>query len=481
MQFNSFIFILLFLPITVIAYFAANRINKSVGKAVVIIASAFFYIYSDPKASLALGVSVLLNYSFSVLISKRHERNGLLRVVPIVINVGLLLFYKYVNFAITNVNYLFGRDLKLMDLVMPVGISFFTFQQIAYLVAVSNRELENISFVDYLAYILYFPKILMGPLMEPVDFIRQVNNDDLKKTNWDNIACGIKMFSLGLFKKVMIADVFSGAVSWGFTNMTTTTAVDWIFIMLFYSFEIYFDFSGYSDMAVGASLMLNITLPINFDSPYKALSVRDFWKRWHMSLTGFFTKYIYIPLGGSRRGKLRTYMNTLFIFLISGLWHGANWTFILWGLLHGLLMVFDRVFDKIENKVFKPVRWILTFGVINFLWLLFRADSITQWLRIVKQIFSMEETKISKGLINKLAIPEISFVEKTLHMTETDPFRMVWMFLFIAGVLTLCLFPRNNYRNIKKITAGSMILAFLAFVWGFICLSGESVFVYFMF
>jgi len=166
------------------------------------------------------------------------------------------------------------------------------------------------------------------------------------------MAYGIKNFSFGLFKKVMIADVFSQGVSWGFENMGIATAADWLLIMLFYTLEIYYDFSGYSDMAGGVSMMLNITLPINFDSPYKAISVRDFWKRWHISLTKFLTKYVYIPLGGSRKTKLLTYVNTMTVFLISGLWHGANWTFILWGALYGLFMIYDRIFEKKTKMYF---------------------------------------------------------------------------------------------------------------------------------
>ena len=252
-------------------------------------------------------------------------------LLPIVVNVLLLLYFKYSNFIISTANQMLGKEWAFKELIQPIGISFFTFQQIAYIVAVYNEEIEKVSLVDYLAYILYFPKILMGPLMDPVDFHKQINDDSLKKVNWDNIACGVKIFSLGLFKKVMMADVFAKAVAWGFAGTDKVTSMDWILEMLFYTFEIYFDFSGYSDMAVGISQMLNIELPMNFDSPYKALSIRDFWKRWHLSLTRFFTKYVYIPLGGSRKGIILTCVNTMVVFLISGLWHGANQTFVLWG------------------------------------------------------------------------------------------------------------------------------------------------------
>ena len=274
------------------------------------------------------------------------------------------------------------------------------------MVAVYKKEISSINAIDYLAYILYFPKLLMGPLMDPVDFIEQFNSPKLKNVDWNNIAYGIKIFSFGLFKKMLLADTFSKAVSWGFSNIEAATSMDWILIMLFYTFEIYFDFSGYSDMAVGTSLMLNITLPINFDSPYKAVSIRDFWKRWHISLTKFLTKYIYIPLGGSRKGRIFTYLNTMIVFLVSGIWHGANWTFILWGLLHGAFSIFDRLIEKIPTKIFEPARWLATFLVINILWLLFRADSVQQWMDILKTIIGFSNTVVSDGLLNSFVIQE---------------------------------------------------------------------------
>lgn len=365
---------------------------------------------------------------------------------------------------------------------MPLGISFFTFQQIAYIVSSYREEIEQTSFIDYLAYILYFPKILMGPLIEPVDFIQQFNNEKLKTFNLDNLASGIKIFSFGLFKKMMIADVFSKAVSWGYANIDNTTSMDWILISIFYTFEIYFDFSGYSDMAVGVSSMFNISLPINFDSPYKALSVRDFWKRWHISLTKFFTKYIYIPLGGSKKGKVLTYINTLLVFIISGIWHGANWTFILWGLIYGILMVLDRIFEKIESKIFEPVRWLFTFNIINFLWLLFRSDTINMWLQLIKRIISFQDTSISQGLIDNFVMSESKFIQSIFHLDKfANNIRGFWLLVYLIISFSVCLIPENNYKNYKSLSFVSMIFSAILFIWAFICLSGESVFVYFNF
>lgn len=482
MQFNSFIFILLFLPLIIMAYFIGNKINQTVGKIVIILASAIFYSYYDLSVSTVLAISLLINYFFVIVIKNCKKWKRAFVFFPIIINICLLLYFKYLNFAINNINLIFGREFALKELTMPLGISFFTFQQIAYIVSSYKEEIEQTSFIDYLAYILYFPKILMGPLIEPVDFIRQFNNEKLKTFNLDNLACGIKIFSFGLFKKMMIADVFSKAVSWGYANIDNTTSMDWVLISIFYTFEIYFDFSGYSDMAVGVSSMFNISLPINFDSPYKALSVRDFWKRWHISLTKFFTKYIYIPLGGSKKGKVLTYVNTLLVFIISGIWHGSNWTFILWGLIYGILMVLDRIFEKIESKIFEPVRWLFTFNIINFLWLLFRSDTINMWLQLIKRIISFQNTSISQGLIDNFVMSESKFIQSIFHLDKfVNNIRGFWLLVYLIISFFVCLIPENNYKNHKSLSFMSMLFSAILFIWAFICLSGESVFVYFNF
>lgn len=260
------------------------------------------------KSSVVLGLSIAVNWvaAQGMIRCIRYRRE--IFTIALISNVVLLAYHKYANFFISNWNQFLGTEHDLLAIILPLGISFFTFQQIAYLVQVYQNTEKKISILDYLTYILFFPKLVMGPLMEPADFVTQLNDTEKKTVNWDNIACGIKIFSLGLFKKMLLADTFASAVAWGYADIDVPTSMDWLLIMLFYTFEIYFDFSGYSDMATGISLMFNFQLPINFDSPYKALSIRDFWKRWHMSLTAFLTKYIYIPLGGSKKGKIRTYM-----------------------------------------------------------------------------------------------------------------------------------------------------------------------------
>lgn len=315
--------------------------------------------------------------------------------------------------------------------------------------------------------------------MEPSDFIGQLNDPERKRVDWDNVASGLKSFSFGFFKKVVLADTFAKVVAWGYSNLDAATSMDWFLVMLCYTFEIYFDFSGYSDMAAGTSQMLNIQLPMNFDSPYKALSIRDFWKRWHMSLTGFLTKYIYIPLGGNQRGKAWTYVNTMIVFLISGIWHGANWTFILWGVMHGLLSVFDRMFAKVQSGLMEVVRWSGTFISVNLLWLLFRSDSVAQWKSILIKIFTFQDMSVSGDLLQFFIQLETPFLNNFLRLeTLYKNVRGLWCFIYLLSAFLLCLIPENNSRNFTRNRFFYMPIAAAAFVWAFLCLSVESVFVY---
>ncbi len=390
----------------------------------------------------------------------------------------LLLYFKYLNFGITNINRILGTDIGLKKIILPLGISFFTFQQIAYLVSIYKGETE-LRVIDYVSYILFFPKLLMGPLMEPTDFIKQINDPERKRVNAQSIAVGLKISSIGLVKKALLADTFSQAVLWGKDHIHGITSGDCLLIMLFYTFEIYFDFSGYSDMAVGISRMMNIELPINFDSPYKALSIKDFWKRWHISLTQFFTKYIYIPLGGSRKGKLFTYLNVMIVFSISGLWHGSQWTFIIWGVLHGLLCILDRILDEKKIEIFQPFRLLITFGIVNVLWLLFNSDSVGQWLNMLLKILRIDDNAFSPGLLDVFEIPESHFLIDLFHLRSF--YYTVYgfcMIIFLVTSMIICFVPQNGYRTKEKLTPLNMITTAILFVWGVLSLGGVSTFVY---
>ena len=480
MQFNSYIFILAFLPVFLAAYFLLGRRNATIRKGVIIAGGAVFYLWGGLSLALIFGLSILVNYLFAYVLTglKKHKR--LLLGIAVAVNIGLLFYFKYFNFFLTGLNKFFQTDFVMREIALPLGISFFTFQQIMYLVNVERGELTGLSLIDYLAYILYFPKLIMGPLTEPKVLIDQLQEEKTGLLDPVNVADGLKLFAFGLFKKVIFADMLSKVVASGLTNVDALTSADTLLLMLSYTFEIYFDFSGYSDMAEGVSIMLNIDLPMNFDSPYKALSVRDFWKRWHMSLTGFLTKYIYFPLGGSRKGKARTYLNTMIVFLISGIWHGANWTFILWGILHGAFSVFDRLKDKVWNKILKPIRWLLTFLVINVLWLLFTASSIHEWLAMMGRLLSFSDLSVSPFLTE--ALPDVSGIISRLGLTSLFPTAGTALLLgFLVLSFLICLIPQNNVRRLRKNSLPTMLVAALVLLVSILFLSGESVFVYFNF
>lgn len=482
MQFNTYIFILAFLPLTIIGYFLLGKFNWTVSKIFLVISSIFFYGYVGLQELIWLMISMVVNYIFIIMFRKITKSRKIILLVGIAFNIILLFYFKYYNFTILSVNCLFDKNFSEKNILLPLGISFFTFQQIAYLVESYKDETKKDSLLDYVLYVVYFPKLLMGPITSSRFLLKQFHNEEKREIQGDNLIKGIRMFNIGLFKKVLIADTFAKAVQWGFTDIASKTSMDIILIMIAYSFQIYFDFSGYSDMANGSSLMLNIELPINFDSPYKAFSIRDFWRRWHISLTTFLTQYIYIPLGGNKKGRLRTYINTMIVFTISGLWHGANWTFILWGILHGALCVWDRITEKFRVKMHPAMQWILTMGAISLLWLLFRAESISQWTSMLFHMLAFENTNISGELINIFVLPEMNFWIEILHLQVLNSqIRGFSMLVFYVSAMIICLGFENTYKRKYENKIWSPILSAVLFVCSLTCISSESVFVYFNF
>ncbi len=280
----------------------------------------------------------------------RARKGRWILVLGILLNIGSIFYFKYAYFFAENCNRLLGTSLPLKAVPLPLGISFFTFQQISYLVDSYRGETEGYRFIEYAAFVSFFPQLVAGPIVLHDELIGQFRK---MGADHDRFAAGCYIFAMGLFKKVMIADTFGRAVAWGWSGLADLSWLEMVCVMLSYTFQIYFDFSGYCDMAIGLGKLFGLDLPVNFASPYKAVSVVDFWKRWHMTLTRFLRNYVYFPLGGSRKGRWRTYGNILLVFLVSGIWHGANWTFILWGLIHGLAQVIERMF---AGKGLPPVR-----------------------------------------------------------------------------------------------------------------------------
>lgn len=477
MQFNTYLYILAFLPVTVIGWFLVNRFSHKAAIGFLIVMSLAFYAYAGVTGFVWLLVSMAVNYGFVVLMGRFHKK--ILLWLAITFNIALLFYFKYTNFALTTINQIAGTEYAALDIVLPVGISFFTFQQISYVV--DSYKSGGVRFADYLLYVTFFPKILMGPIVKRDDLLPQFHNEEKWRVNSKNLVRGLRMFILGLFKKVILADTFAKAVAWawGLGAFSEASSLDLILVMFAYTFQIYFDFSGYSDMAIGTACMMNIELPMNFDSPYKAYSIRDFWKRWHISLTKFLTEYIYIPLGGSKSGKGRTYINTMIVFLISGIWHGANWTFILWGVLHGAFSVFDRLTEKWRKDLHPALQWMLTILTVSILWLLFRADSIGQWKTILHNMLSFSNTQISDDLIASFAIPYLSKLPIVNYLAKH--IRGFWMLLFYAGAVGICLSFENAYKRKYHSNVITAIISAVLLVFTVTCIGGEAVFVYFNF
>ena len=292
------------------------------------------------------------------------------------------------------------------------------------------------------------------------------------------------MFTLGLAKKVLIADVFGNAANWGFANVELLDTTNAFLSSLAYTVQIYFDFSGYSDMAIGIGKMMNIDLPVNFDSPYKALTITEFWQRWHKTLTRFLTKYIYIPLGGNRKGTLRTYCNVMIVFLASGLWHGANWTFVLWGLLHGLFSVITRHFKRWFEKLHPALNWLMTFFFVNLTWILFRADSIADAVKFLKRLVMMECGPVNENIVNAFLLPEWKFLVYYNPLFALLEYHMTFFLtLYFVGIFALLLGARNAHEHMLtfKPSVKTLAVTALLLIWCVLSFSSVSIFLYFNF
>lgn len=470
-----------------VGYFGLNRFKKyALGQAWLLVMSLWFYGYFNPGYLFIILGSIVINYLFTRLMGHTQDRK--LRkaemILAVVFNLGILFYFKYFDFFLMNVNRFCHTDFTLHNILLPLGISFFTFQQVSYIIDAYRGEVQQYKFLQYASFVVYFPQLIAGPIVTHDELIPQFMDESKKRFNWDNFAPGLYLFVLGLSKKVLIADMFGAAANWGFANVQTLDTTNAVFACLAYTVQIYFDFSGYCDMAIGIGRMMNLDLPVNFDSPYKALTISEFWDRWHKTLTRFFTRYVYIPLGGNRRGSLRTYGNILTVFLISGIWHGANYTFILWGILHGLFQVITRRWKDVFLRLHPVLNWLITFAFLNLTWILFRADSIGDALVFVRRILAMDFGPVSSGITDAFLLPEVQFVLRNVPSLQglaehPEPLLTV----FYAGALALILGPRNAYAHTEDFRPGFVNLLCISglLVWCILSLSGVSTFLYFNF
>jgi len=488
MLFSSFEFIFLFLPITFFIYFYLNKKRLSViAKIFLVVSSLFFYAYWNVAYLLLILISMIFNYSIGLMLNKNNINKKLTLIFGITANLALLGYFKYADFLIDNINFALNTQIANLNLLLPLAISFFTFQQIAYLVDTARnereRESKNENFLDYCLFVTFFPQLIAGPIVHHKEMMPQFANIQNKIMNYKNIAIGLFIFSIGLFKKVVIADTFAAWATNGFDKAQILTLFEAWGASLSYTFQLYFDFSGYCDMAIGAALLFNIKLPINFNSPYKALDIQDFWRRWHITLGRFLKDYVYIPLGGNRKGKLRTYANLMATFIIGGIWHGAGWTFVFWGFLHGVALVIHRIWSELGFKMNKILAWFITFNFINFTWIFFRAKEWDDAIKVLKGMIGMNGVVFSSRLEKKLAFLsnyDIKFDDSWIENIHASTNLFYWFAVLIIVILTC----KNSYEisnNSKKSIFAVIYAILFLFSIAYSSVSNYSEFIYFNF
>jgi D-alanyl-lipoteichoic acid acyltransferase DltB (MBOAT superfamily) len=346
------------------------------------------------------------------------------------------------DFFITNLNFISSFNIELLHLALPLAISFFTFQQIAYLVDSYRGETKEYDFLNYALFVTFFPQLIAGPIVHHKEMMSQFIKPKNSSINIDNVVAGLFIFSIGLFKKVAIADTFAIWTANGFDHAVTLHFVEAWITSLSYTFQLYFDFSGYADMAIGAALIFNIKLPINFNSPYRAVSVQDYWRRWHITFGRFLRDYIYIPLGGNRKGMSRTYINLMLTLLFAGLWHGAGWGFVIWGVLHGIALVINHQWKRFGLKMNIVSAWFITFFYINLTRVFFRATDFDATIKVLKGMFGL----------NGVSLYYDSFT-----------YRYSLLYIFISFVIVL-LFQNSN-RLIKSVKKYHLFIITLLFTF----------------
>jgi D-alanyl-lipoteichoic acid acyltransferase DltB (MBOAT superfamily) len=396
MLFNSYVFLLAFLPVALAGYALLSRVApRRVALGFLAACSLFYYGYWAPRYLLLIAASIVGNYLIGRQLTRMGpgRRRGLTLTLSVAANLALLGYFKYAGFAVETANVLSGAAFVVPEIVLPIGISFFTFQQIAFLVDTSRGITGEQDFVDYCLFVTFFPQLIAGPIVHHAEMMPQFLQRGQYRANRADLSVGLTVFAIGLCKKVIIADTMATVASPTFAAVLAghqpTFGAAWVAV-LSYAFQIYFDFSGYSDMALGLGRCFGITLPLNFDAPYRAASIIDFWRRWHMTLSRFLRDYLYIPLGGSRRGRGRRHVNLFLTMLLGGLWHGAGWTFVLWGGLHGLYLGVNHGWRALcerhgwqapANRALRGALHagsvLLTFLAVCMAWVLFKAESVS--------------------------------------------------------------------------------------------------------
>jgi alginate O-acetyltransferase complex protein AlgI len=491
--FNSYEFLFVFLPATLAVFFVLSGTRQQrLAAAWLALASIFFYGYWSPRYVLLLLASIVANFIAGRAImayrSAQHWRGAkLVLVLAISANLAALCYFKYANFFVDSLNAVGMADLTLPKIILPIGISFFTFTQIAFLVDTYSGKVREPGFVPYTLFVTFFPHLIAGPVLHHAEMMPQFGRDSTYRFNLENFKLGSLYFFIGLFKKVVLADgiqpfvapVFDSDPTYGLTALEAWGGV------LAYTLQLYFDFSGYSDMAIGLSKMINIDLPLNFNSPYKAANISDFWRRWHMTLSRFLRDYLYVPLGGNRHGQMRRYGNLMATMLLGGLWHGAGWTFVIWGGLHGLYLVVHQLsaagIERIRGPAGPPsgigraLSVLCTFLCVVVAWVFFRATSLESALRIIEGMAGL----------NGFALPvEWRTTWDALPLLGTSPAAFLTLEAFggtrqlawIAALLVIVWAAPNSQQLIAHLQ--QLALAWRQARWAWMSLGSLAVFVF---
>lgn len=455
MLFNSYPFLFIFLPIAILGFFQIGRYSRSLSALWLFSASLFFYGWWNPVYVSLLLASIFFNYGMGKALTREHGRNHLRRAwwilaCGITTDLCLLGYYKYANFFITNVSGLLNRNWHIDPVILPLGISFFTFTQIAFLVDAYRGDVKESNFIHYGLFVTYFPHLIAGPVLHHKEMMPQFVRPITYRPHWENFSVGLTLFTIGLFKKVILADGIAPYANLVFNAADHGTQI--LFTeawggALAYTFQLYFDFSGYTDMALGISCLFGVKLPINFNSPYKAVNIIDFWRRWHITLSRFLRDYLYFPLGGNRKGPFRRYANLMATMVLGGLWHGAGWTFILWGTLHGFYLIINHAWHGLRELWGYPVGSssrmgtivgvIVTFPAVVLAWVFFRSPNLHTALDIISSMVGLNgitlpgRSLFKWGLADEIEKLGIHFGASTLFYGNES----IWTWIAILWII----------------------------------------------
>ena len=488
MLFNSYAFILIFLPVVAAGYFLLHQyLPAKWARLFLLTASLGFMSFWNIHFALVLIISVLFNYACGSALSAADGAAKSKRpifITAIIVNILFLGFFKYSNFFLENINAVFSSHIGTLNILLPIGISFYTFMQIAWLTDIYRHGGFRYDLLSYCLYVTFFPYVISGPIAYHSEVIPQMQSDQARRFNITNLCRGLFIFAIGLFKKTVIADTLALIADGGFAVSGALTFTEAWLTSLSYTMQLYFDFSGYTDMAIGVALVFNIDIPANFNSPYKALDIREFWRRWHITLSRFLRDYIYVPLGGNRFGEFRTLANLMMTFLIGGLWHGAAWTFVFWGVLHGAALCVHRLWMKTGFRMNKVVAWFLTFNFINIAWIFFRAATWGDAVNVLKGMAGQNGILVSPHLAGSpfwqsLAIVGVRFGEWRANLPNVETLVYFFCILLIPFILLI----KNSGELLKIFSPNwkNSLAVSLMMVIGLLLLNEAKSFLYFNF